>query len=386
MISVVCVFNNAELLERRLLGSLKQQSADYELLCVDNRNQVFTNAATALNSAARNAKGDWVLFAHQDVEFLSRDWLSTAEKTLEDLSSVGWVGVAGRTKEGAHRGFLRNCAALQGLPFDQAVEVQTLDELLLIHRVKAEGNKYFDQAVPGWHAYGVEACCDAVLRGEKNYVVSLPIWHDSPGTNLAGLEEAHKYVWRKHGSVLGKIYTTCGVLQPSPAGSDSLAGGYPSRAIRRIRNLSLRFYGFRSTSQTWFHETLDSLTEASALVHCLHDYANQDPIEAEGFGTHPKHGHRIVHTFSGFDGTDLDRGDVVTAPDLAARLSDNTAALEQLRSRVGRLLVCAKIEQLRSQRRLWQWLRKRSAGNYLTLDKEGDGIAVVEMSRRHPGH
>ena len=381
MISIVCVFNNGDLLERRLLRSLKQQSAHYEVLCADNRNQVFSNGATALNVTARQAKGDWILFAHQDVEFLSRDWLSRAENALEGLSSVGWVGVAGRTTAGAHRGFLRNCAALQGLPFDRAVEVQTLDELLLIHRRVSGECKYFDELVPGWHAYGVEGCCDEIRKGGKNYVLSLPVWHDSPGTNLAGLEEAHQYVWRKHGAALGKIYTTCGVLQASRSGAAGLTGGYLSRAIRRIRNLKLHFYGFRSTSLTWFHETLDSLTQNSILVHCLHDYANQDPIEAQGFGAHPKQGHPIVHTFSGLDAADLDKGDVVTAPDLAAKLSDNTVVLERLRNRAGRLLVCVRIEQLGSHKRLWQWLRNRSAGHYLTLDKEGERIAVVEMSR-----
>jgi hypothetical protein len=122
------------------------------------------------------------------------------------------------------------------------------------------------------------------------------------------------------------------------------------------------------------------LTQNSTLVHCLHDYANQDPIEAEGFGTHPKQSHRIIHTFSGFDAADLDEGDIVTAPDLAATLPDNTVSLERLRNRAGRLVVCVGIEQLRSQRRLWRWLRSRSGGHYLTLDKGGERIAVVELS------
>ena len=380
MISIVCVFNNVELLERRLLDSLRTQTARHEVMTVDNRHNRFTNAASALNWGAAQAKGEWVLFAHQDVEFLSSDWLLKAENTLESLRSVGWVGVAGSTTDGAHRGFLRNGAALQGLPFKRAVEVQTLDELLLIHRRESRERKYFDELVPGWHAYGVECCCNALRKGEKNYVLSLPVWHDSPGTNLAGLEEAHQYVWRKHGAALGKIHTSCGVLQGSRPGSEGRASDYFSRAIRRIRNLNLYLLGFRGTSLTWFHETLDSLTHTSKVVHCLHDYANQAPIEAEGFGTHPKQGHPIVHTFSGFDAADLNKGDVVTAPDLAVRLSDNTVVLERLRNRVGKLLVCVRVEQLKSQRSLWEWLRKRSAGHYLTLDKEGESIAVVEMS------
>jgi len=381
MISVVCVFNNAELLERRLLRSLKQQSVGYELLCADNRNEIFRNGATALNATASRAKGEWIIFVHQDVEFLSRAWLAKAESTLENLNAVGWVGVAGRTRDGGHRGFLRNCAALQGLPFDGAVEVQTLDELLLIHRRVSGESKYFDELVPGWHAYGVEGCCNEIRKGRKNYVLSLPVWHDSPGANLAGLKESHQYVWRKHGASLGKIYTTCGALPSSRPKSGGLAVAYLRRAMRRIRNLNLYLLGFQSTSLTWFHETLDSITQSSILVHCLHDYANQDPIEAAGFSADPKHDRPIIHTFSAFDTADLQKGDVVIAPDLAARLSDDTVVLEHLRNTAGRLFVCLSIEQLKSQPRLWRWLRDRSAGHYLTLDKGGERMAVVEMSR-----
>jgi len=52
MISVVCVYNNREMLERRLLNSLEQQSALCELIVVDNRDGAFAGAAKALNHDA----------------------------------------------------------------------------------------------------------------------------------------------------------------------------------------------------------------------------------------------------------------------------------------------------------------------------------------------
>jgi hypothetical protein len=40
MISVVCVYNDREMLERRLLNSLEQQGARCERIVVDNRDSI----------------------------------------------------------------------------------------------------------------------------------------------------------------------------------------------------------------------------------------------------------------------------------------------------------------------------------------------------------
>jgi hypothetical protein len=379
VISVVCVFNDAEHLERRLLNSLRRQTAQHEVVTIDNRNNRFSNAASALNSGSAQATGDWVLFAHQDVELLSSDWLRKAENTLQSLSDVGWVGVAGRTSDGAHRGFLRNGAALQGLPFERAVEVQTLDELLLIHKRESAETHYFDEAVPGWHGYGVEACCSAIRKGLKNYVLSLAVWHDSPLTNINGLSDSHEYVWQKHGRAMGKIHTTCGVL-PVPSslwGSDPLR--YPKRVLRRMLNLTLLPYGFRDTSVNWFHETMDSLTEASPLIECLHSYADQEPLEARGFGPGPSRRHPIVHRFSGLDLEKVSSTDVVVAPDLAAKFVDNPATLNQLRGATRKCFVCLRIADLTGRVGLLRRL-EMSTRPKLTVDSEGTRIAVLDLS------
>ena len=383
MISVVCVYNDEHVLERRLLNSLNPQTARYEVLPVDNRNGRFANAASALNWGAKQATGNWVLFAHQDVALLSPDWLSSAESILGRLDSVGWVGVAGLSADGEYRGFLRNCAALHGLPFVKPSEVQTLDELLLIRRRDSSKAGYFDEAVPGWHAYGVDACCDATRRGEKNYVLPLPVWHDSAGVNLAGLDEAHEFVWRKHGPDLGRIHTTCGVLSDSQTSmGKSQVASSKARILRRVRNLDLLFRGFRDLAPRWYHETMDSQTAASSLVLCLNDRADQDPIEAEGFSSHPERRHPIIHTFFGLDFENIRARDVVIAADLASKLPEEAATLEGLRRRVDRLWVCARIDDLRKRPRLWQTVTKRSAAIKLTTDLEGTLIAVARIQSK----
>ena len=360
------------------MNSLKAQTVRYEVVPVDNCNGRFQNAARALNWGASQATGNWILFAHQDVALLSRDWLKKAEETLEQLDSVGWVGVAGRTAAGEQRGFLRNCAALQGLPFTQPNEVQTLDELLLIHRRNSGARDCFDDEVPGWHAYGVDACCDAIRRGKKNYVLPLPVWHDSSGVNLAGLPEAHEFVWQKHGQALGRIHTTCGDLAEARELGDSGAS-LITRVASRIRNLNLLRHGFRQLTPQWFHETMDSLTAASPLVQCLHDRADQAPIEAEGFGSHPIRRHTIVHTFSGLELESIRARDVVIAQDLAKKLPEDADVLEELKAHVDRVWLCLSIHDLRERPRFWHLVTKRTDAARLTSDLEGELIAVAQI-------
>ncbi|MGB8510003.1 MAG: glycosyltransferase family A protein, partial [Pyrinomonadaceae bacterium] len=79
---MVCVFNDGEVLERRLLASLRAQTSPHELVTVDNRESQFDSAAKALNRGARRAHGDWIIFAHQDVALLSPDWLARCEEML----------------------------------------------------------------------------------------------------------------------------------------------------------------------------------------------------------------------------------------------------------------------------------------------------------------
>ena len=68
-LSVICVYNNKQILESFLLESLKKQNINYELILINNVNNEFTSAAKALNYAATKATGDYLLFVHQDIFF-----------------------------------------------------------------------------------------------------------------------------------------------------------------------------------------------------------------------------------------------------------------------------------------------------------------------------
>ena len=69
LISIICVFNDKNILEENLINSLEYQNEEYELILLDNRTNKFSSAAEALNFGANQAKGDLFIFSHQDIKF-----------------------------------------------------------------------------------------------------------------------------------------------------------------------------------------------------------------------------------------------------------------------------------------------------------------------------
>ncbi len=379
MISVVCVFNNSEVLERRLLAGLRTQSAPHELICVDNRASQFDSAAKALNWGARQAHGQWLVFAHQDVELLSANWLERAEQMLERTPDAGWVGIAGCTDAGQFVGILRDRAALWGEVFDAPLEVQTLDECVLIHRRVEGRQEYFDEGVPGWHAYGVDACCVAIREGARNYILPLPTWHDSKETNIAGLEEAHAYVWAKHGDALGRICTVCGVLPEFYGWSGSRWTALSERLSLRLAAARYELAGYHRALRRGFLETLEELTRGEEFVEYLHASAPFDPVEAGALMPQSKSLRRIVHRFDGWEACELESGALIIATDLARSVGENLERLRSLAASGRRVWLCMNLEDARREMSLWRELRRRSSAVMLTRRYDKTSVAIFEI-------
>ena len=378
------MFNNSELLERLLLRSLRAQSTGYELITVDNRKTSFPNAATALNWGASRATGDWVLFVHQDVALLAADWLSRAEESLQRLGPTGWVGIVGCTWTGEQIGLHRLCAALRGLPSEGPAEVQTLDEALLIRRRQTNGRHYFDKKVPGWHAYGVEACCTAIRAGGTNHILSLPILHESKSgsgpyaaNTIDDLRKSHRYVWGVHGAALGQIYTTCGTLPASlmPQQRPTIA----SRALRRLRTLALGVFGYRDAYLAWFEELLESMTERFDRIDCLHSRSNQLPIEAEAFVPCPARWRSIIHRFSGLELGRREVDCVVVAPDLASELPHPAETAAAVRRSAPHAIFCREVDGLGMLPRPWRSILRESASAKLAPHFDGTATALIRL-------
>jgi hypothetical protein len=136
MISVICVYNNKAVLCNCLLKGLDRQSADYELILLDNTGNNYRSAAEALNKGGRDAKGDYLMFAHQDVQLFSKDWLENVESRLRLLPNLGIAGVAGNLE--MIKGLVSNLKhgeppRLAGnIEIERPEKVQTLDECLIL--------------------------------------------------------------------------------------------------------------------------------------------------------------------------------------------------------------------------------------------------------------
>ena len=94
MISVICVSNNLEVLNKMLKPSLEKQSETYELIVLDNRQNEYSSAAKALNAGAIKAIGEMLVFAHQDISFDST-LLTNIKNDLAHLPLNSIVGLAG---------------------------------------------------------------------------------------------------------------------------------------------------------------------------------------------------------------------------------------------------------------------------------------------------
>jgi len=189
MISVICVYNDDWLFQNYILKSLSEQKSAFELIAIDNRENRFASAAEALNYGGKKATGDYLLFAHQDVDLCSDSWLGSTENILNALPNLGIAGVAGLSENGAtHLERCRNRikhgpeAVIWGNPIREPEVVQTLDELLVIIPNSVFNSMQFDEAAcNGWHLYAADYSLSIRTKGLDVYVIPQFVCHRSSG-------------------------------------------------------------------------------------------------------------------------------------------------------------------------------------------------------------
>jgi hypothetical protein len=195
LFTVICVSHKRDVLDRWLLPSLRRQRSCFDLKVVDSAATAWRSCAAALNSAARGARGRYLMFVHHDVAWDSETFLADVAVELDKLADCGIAGVVGsgtRTRW-PYRTF-RN-AVVQGDPGElvnepvpRAEVVQTLDELLLVVPAAVFRDQQFDEtACDDWHLYGADYALTARRRGLKAYVLPFVVRHLSPGELTDGV-------------------------------------------------------------------------------------------------------------------------------------------------------------------------------------------------------
>lgn len=200
MMSVVCVYNDINKINKILLKYLNNQTNDYELILIDNTKNKYKSASEALNIGGKKANSKYIMFIHQDVKLCSENFLNDVELILDSLYKPGVVGIAGveslltLIKNKSLRGVLGNLD--HGIPLkpvskhviDQPTEVQTVDECLFIIPKKLFNKINFDdECCYDWHLYAADFCLSSEKLGYKTYILPLYIQHISNGNST--LEE-----------------------------------------------------------------------------------------------------------------------------------------------------------------------------------------------------
>ena len=196
MISLVVCSRNKTVLRELQSNVDKTIGAPYEFVVIDNLDNQY-NISQAYNLGVEKAKFENLVFVHEDVLFLTKDWGSLLTNALRN-EEIGAVGVAG-TNYLNERGIW----AEVGVPFvkgrvvhqdkdrlflstysegNQEEEVVTLDGVFLAARKEVAREIPFDgETLNGFHFYDA----DWSLRVAQKYRVivlsSLLLLHKSYG-------------------------------------------------------------------------------------------------------------------------------------------------------------------------------------------------------------
>lgn len=214
MISIICPVNNYNILKMLTDSLNKQTIKDYELILIDSKKMGFKSAAETLNYGVSISKGNILLFAHQDIEFISNDALAMILKYSND-NDFGIAGVAGKNTNDKYC----TTSVLVGkdkrpgghIKTSGIIQTQTLDECLFI--IKREKFCNFTNYGKTWHFYSVDYCLKMIEANEKVLLFPIDIYHLSPGYSMNyNYYSTLKKVGKNHKNIK-IIATTCGTFK-----------------------------------------------------------------------------------------------------------------------------------------------------------------------------
>jgi len=206
--TVICATNDDKVLESCLLKSPDIRHASDVIL-----ERGYSSAAVALNSGLQKCKTDLVVCAHQDVYFPA-GWTDALRRSLSLIlvSDPNWgvLGVWGVKRSAVCIGhvYSSGLSKILGQSFEEPVEVESLDEVVLILR-RSSGLR-FDDGLPGFHMYGTDICLEARRQSMRCYAISAFCIHNSNGYSILPVEYWESYwLMREKWKSRLPVVTTC---------------------------------------------------------------------------------------------------------------------------------------------------------------------------------
>ena len=216
MISIICVYNNTDILESCLIETVRRQDFPFELILLDNTAGMYSSAATALNCGAKKAVGDILVFCHQDIKFESPYALSLLNGYFERLGDTVIVGPAGKNGDYTVSNMNHGTEVVGpagNFFFKDMYKVETLDECFFAVTSTMFCKMGLDERTcSGWHLYAVDYCLSVRKTfNSEILVVDIPVFHASDGCSMnASYYSILKKVCKKHRRDYHHISTTMG--------------------------------------------------------------------------------------------------------------------------------------------------------------------------------
>lgn len=160
-------------------------TSNTEFLALDNREANRFDGFDAMRRVLPEAKGRWIVFTHDDVEFHA-DGAAELQARLEELTGQdpGWTlaGNAGGIRY--HRGRHSNAVHIDdphqlGLRVTAPVLVESLDENFFVMRRDRPVLNSYD--LSGFHFYAGDLARISEVMGGRAYVIPFLLRHNSAG-------------------------------------------------------------------------------------------------------------------------------------------------------------------------------------------------------------
>lgn len=229
---------------REMVSSFRRAGFDEsnsEYLYIDNTNGNSDSAYSGLNRLARFARGEYLIFCHQDVVAIDGpDALRTAISDLTERDPLWSIAANAGCNEDNCYFYLNDPNFVSvGSVRRPSVKVMSVDENFIV--LKREAQIGFSVDLEGFHLYGTDLVTQARLRGRTAYVVDFRVEHLSSGKLDSGFYDACIKLEDKYAKAFNnqRVTTTCTSLDLGTTTG-------PGRR-RRIRNLE-RGVGFERIS------------------------------------------------------------------------------------------------------------------------------------------
>ena len=219
-ISVICCYRNSTRWNQFTSEAASLSFSEIEFVGFDNTSNRYT-LPEAYNEGSQKARGEILLFVHDDVQFKTSGWDVILYESYYALPNCGVVGFAGGTnayngpmtwwtKVGENRIFrnmlqrLADGSDARYADSDEAVEVLGLDGFAFAIRRELIQDFQWSNDVGLWHGYDLDLCYHVhFVQGKTNYVLPVPVIHHlSLGTLNVEWGISMINIWIKYGEWL----------------------------------------------------------------------------------------------------------------------------------------------------------------------------------------